>query len=150
MEAQMIYYAKDGMRFDDPVKCAEYERTLGVMPGTIGQLKQTLEPYKEYYFFGTLMVWHNNAAFTGSFATMKIARQLEEYTDIDELEEEDLYVWVKFGRFIEYLSTEYDDDDMCEYSFIYSETLDFAQALCMRGNNPHIWEMMEKKKKGDG
>ena len=96
------------------------------------------------------MVWHNNAAFTGCFATMKIDRQLEEYTDIDELEEEDLYVKVKFRDFMEYLSREYNDDDMCEYSFIYSETLDFAQALCMRGNNPHIWEMMGKKKKGDG
>lgn len=146
----MIYYAKDGMRFEDPVKCAEYEKTLGVLPGTVGQLKQTLEPYKEYYFSGTLLVWHNNAPFVGTFATMKIDRQLEEYTDIDELQEEDLYVKVKFGDFIEYLSREYNDDDMCEYSFVYSKALDFAETMIMRGNNPHIWEMMKKRKKVDG
>lgn len=150
MEAQIIYYAKDGMRFDDPVKCAEYERNLGVMPGTVRQLKQTLEPYSEYYFSGTLLVWHNNAASVGTYATMKIDRQLEEYTDIDELQEEDLYVKIKFGKFIEYLSTEYDDDDMCEYSFVYSDTMDFSEAFLMRGNNPRIWELMKKSKKGDG
>lgn len=150
MEAQMIYCAKDGMRFDDPVKCAEYERNLGVIPGTVRQLKQALEPYSEYYFSGTLLVWHNNAASVGTYATMKIARQLEEYTDIDELQEEDLYVKIKFREFIEYLSTEYDDDDMCEYSFVYSETLDFTEAFLMRGNNPRIWELMGKRKKGYG
>lgn len=150
MEAQLIYYAKDGMRFDDPVKCVEYERTLGAMPGTVAQLKQILEPYREYYFSGTLLVWHNNAPSAGTYVTMKIDRQLKEYTDIDELQDEDLYVKLKFGELIEYLSTQYDDDDMCEYSFVYSETLDFAKAFIMRGNNPDIWRMMEKKKKGDG
>ena len=85
----MIYYAKDGTQFDDPIKCAEYERTIGVIPGTTGQLKQALEPYKDYYVIGLLVVWHNEHAYYHSFVTYNIESELDEYTDIEELPEED-------------------------------------------------------------
>ena len=39
----IIYKAKDGRTFTDPLKCEEYEKNLGVIPGTIGELVKILE-----------------------------------------------------------------------------------------------------------
>lgn len=146
MEAQMIYYAKDGMRFDDPVKCAEYERGLGVMPGTIGDMKKTLEPRKDCYVTGTLVVWHNEQSCSTTFTTAKIDKRLEEYTDIDELSEEDLYIKCNIETVINYVSQHYNDDDLCECSFLYSQRLDFKNASYMRIANPLYWEKVNGRK----
>ena len=142
----MIYYAKDGTRFDDPIKCAEYERTIGVLSGSIGQLKQTLEPYKDYYVIGLLVVWHNEHAYYHSFVTYNIESELDEYTDIEELPEEDHYMKCKVSTVIQTIDKNYDDDDLCEYSFFYSKSLRFNILGYMKINNPFLWEKLESKK----
>lgn len=146
METKMIYYAKDGMRFDDPIKCAEYERTIGTLPGTIGQLKKTLEPYKDYYAIGLLVVWHKEESHYHSFMTYNIASTLEEYTDIEELPEEERYIKCNVSTIIRVIDEKYDDDDLCEYSFFYSQSLKFNIFCYMKINNPSLWEKLEGEK----
>lgn len=146
METKMIYYAKDGMRFDDPIKCAEYERNLGTLPGTIGELKKTLEPYKEYYILGVLVIWHKGKSYTSSFITAPIGHILERYTDVDELPEEERFIKYKMSNVINLIEEKYDDDDLCEYSFLYSQTLDYAITGYMKSNNQTLWDKMNSQK----
>lgn len=146
METKMIYYAKDGMRFDDPIKCAEYERKLGTLPGTVGALKKTLEPYKDYYAIGLLVVWHKEHAYYHSFMTYNISNELEKYTDIEELSEEDLYAKCKVSTIIQLIDKNYDDDDLCEYTFFYSQSLHFNILGYMKNDNGNLWEKLESKK----
>lgn len=146
METKMIYYAKDGMRFDDPIKCAEYERTLGTLPGTVGELKKKLEPYKDYYAIGLLVVWHKEHAYYQSFMTYNISNELEKYTDIEELSEEDLYAKCKVLNIIQMMDKNYNDDDLCEYAFFYSQSLHFNTIGYMKGHNGNLWEKLEGKK----
>lgn len=142
----MIYYAKDGMRFDDPIKCAEYERTLGTLPGTIGELKKNLEPYKDQYAIGLLVVWHQEHAYYRSFMTYNISNELEKYTDIEELPEEDLYMKCKVSTIIRMIDKNYDDDDLCEYTFFYSQSLHYNTLGYMKSNNGNLWKKLESKK----
>ena len=146
MEAKMIYYSKDGMRFDDPIKCAEYERTLGTIPGTIGELKKNLEPYKDYYAIGMLAVWHKEGAYYHSFMTYNISNELEEYTDIEELPEEDHYVKCKVSTIIQLIDENYDDDDLCESTLFYSLSLHFDILGYMKTTNRTLWEKLKGKK----
>lgn len=146
METKMIYYAKDGMRFDDPIKCAEYERNLGTLPGTIGELKKTLEPYKDYYAIGLLVVWHKGHAYFHSFMTYNISSELEKYTDIEELPEEDHYFKQKVSYIIQMIDENYDDDDLCEITLFYSQSLHCNILSYMKRNNGTLWEKMESKK----
>ena len=39
----IIYKAKDGRTFTDPLKCEEYEKNLGAINGSIGELVKILE-----------------------------------------------------------------------------------------------------------
>lgn len=146
METKMIYYAKDGMRFDDPIKCAEYERNLGILPGTIGELKKNLEQYKDYYAIGLLVVWHKGHAYFHAFMTYNISSELEKYTDIEELPEEDHYFKQKVSSIIQMIDKNYDDDDLCEYSFFNSLSLHFNTIGYMKGGNAYLWEKLEGKK----
>ena len=146
METKMIYYAKDGMRFDDPIKCAEYERNLGTLPGTVGELKKTLEPYKDYYVLGVLVIWHKGKSYTSSFITAPIGYILERYTDVDELPEEERFIKYKMSNVINLIEEKYDDDDLCEYSFLYSKTLDYAITGYMKSNNQTLWDKMNYQK----
>ena len=145
MESKMIYYAKDGMRFDDPVKCAEYERTIGTLPGTIGQLKATLEPHKDHYVIGLLVVWHKEHAYFHSFMTYNISHELEKYTDIEELPEEDHYFKQKVSYIIQMIDENYDDDDLCEYSFFNSLSLHFTPIGYMKNSNGTLWDKMNSQ-----
>ena len=145
MEAKMIYYAKDGMRFDDPIKCAEYERTIGTLPGTIGAMKKALEPCKDDYAIGLLVVWHKERAYYHSFMTYNISNELEKYTDIEELSEEDLYAKCKVLNILQMIDENYDDDDLCEYTFFYSMSLHFDILGYMKGSNGNLWEKLKGK-----
>ena len=53
----IIYKAKDGRIFTDPLKCEEYEKNLGVIPGTIGELVKILEKYSPEHQVCLLVMW---------------------------------------------------------------------------------------------
>ena len=53
----IIYKAKDGRTFTDPLKCEEYEKNLGVIPGTIGELVKILEGKNPDHQVCLLVMW---------------------------------------------------------------------------------------------
>lgn len=57
--ATIIYKAKDGRTFTDPLKCEEYEKNLGVIPGTIGELVKILEEKNPDYLVCLLVMSWN-------------------------------------------------------------------------------------------
>lgn len=55
----IIYKAKDGRTFTDPLKCEEYEKMLGVIPGTIGELVKILEGRNPDHQTCLMVMWWN-------------------------------------------------------------------------------------------
>jgi len=53
----IIYKAKDGRTFTDPLKCEEYEKNLGVIPGSIGELVKILEKKNPDHLVHLLVMW---------------------------------------------------------------------------------------------
>ena len=53
----MYYIAKDGRRFTDALECQDYEKTIGVIPGSVGDFICQLEKMpQEHYISGAVMV----------------------------------------------------------------------------------------------
>ena len=52
----IIYKAKDGRTFTDPLKCEEYEKHLGVINGSIGELVKILEEKNPDYLVCLLVM----------------------------------------------------------------------------------------------
>jgi hypothetical protein len=81
METEIKYRAKDGRVFDDPFKCEDYENTLGISPGTIGDVLQFLEKEPEdKHVSGILICKHNGELCSNTFSNLCI--QEEEVDDI--------------------------------------------------------------------
>lgn len=55
--ATIIYKAKDGRTFTDPLKCEEYEKMLGIIPGSIGELVKILEDKNPDYQVCLMVMW---------------------------------------------------------------------------------------------
>lgn len=53
----IIYKAKDGKTFTDPLKCEEYEKHLGVISGSIGELVKILEDKNPDYQVCLMVMW---------------------------------------------------------------------------------------------
>ena len=55
MEVVIKYKAKNGLEFDDPYECEQYEKILDKTPGTLGGFLARLDEYKDTdYFAGTI------------------------------------------------------------------------------------------------
>ena len=55
--ASIIYKAKDGRLFHDPLECEEYEKHLGVINGSIGELVKILEEKNPDYLVCIMVMW---------------------------------------------------------------------------------------------
>ena len=53
----IIYKAKDGRTFTDPLKCEEYEKHLGVINGSIGELVKILEEKNPDHQVCLMVMW---------------------------------------------------------------------------------------------
>ena len=57
MEIDVTYVAKDGRRFTDALKCQDYEKTIGIIPGSVGDFICQLEQMpQEHFISGSVMV----------------------------------------------------------------------------------------------
>lgn len=147
MEVQVYYIAKDGTRFDDALKCQEYEAQLGTATGSVGRAKVDLKKIGEDKFIhGLLKVWHKGKGNYFTYTTRCIDDWLESYVNVDGLEEGSRYIQHKIRGVIIDLGR-FDDDDYCEYEFIYSDSLDFRTGGfgCVRTTNNKFWEEAMKE-----
>ena len=152
MDINVIYTAKDGTRFDDPYKCEEYEKRLGTEPGTVGRARIDLKAFGENtYVFGMLKVRHENTNFYRTYVTQCIDSKLEDYVNVSELDVDRRWITATIGDVLHAME-EFNDDDLCEYEFIYCDHWDFGGGHpfgCTRTHNPELWEEMKKDTKAD-
>lgn len=123
---KIIYKAKDGRTFFDPIECEEYEKTIGVLKGSVGELVNELQKNckEEQYVSGIILVRNVNG--TGDIYvryTGCIDHKLEDYVNVDNLKEEQRYESATIGELINRLK-QLDKDLPCQYTIVYSDYID--------------------------
>ena len=87
MDINVIYTAKDGMRFSDPFECEEYEKRLGTKAGTVARARIDLKALGEQkYVFGLLKVRHEGCNYYRTYVTRSVDEKLEDYVNVSELD----------------------------------------------------------------
>lgn len=143
MEIDTIYYkAKDGRLFTDPLKCEAYEKTIGIMPGTVGALINALEEIgkPKAYVEGVIYVKFpdgKKTIFTPN--TFCVDDQLESFVNINYLTQEQRYVSNTMRRLIK-MFRQFDKDAQCQYMIVWSEDIDFKEPGIMANHNKEVWE----------
>ena len=146
MDIDVIYKAKDGTRFHDPYECERYENRLGTMPGTVARARVRLKEMGENtYVSGILKVRHEGITSYSNYVVYCVDNKLEDYVNVSELDVDKRWIRSTIGDVLFNLE-QYNDDDLCEYEFLYSEHWDFSKHPfgCTRSSNPKLWEEMEK------
>ena len=143
MEIDSIFYkAKDGRLFDDPLKCEDYERTLGIVPGSVGELISNLEKQTkpEDYVDGLVLVRKQDGS--GSMykrSTVCIDEKLEDYVNVENLSKEQRYESATVGGLLSQLK-EVDKDLPCQYFLIWSKDIDMSNFGMMANYNKEAWK----------
>lgn len=141
MEIDTIYYkAKDGRIFTDPLECESYEKTIGILPGSVGDLINDLEKHDMgEYVFAFIYVSLPDKKIINTFTTLCLDDYLETYVNVNDLREDQRYVSFTIGQMIEVLS-KYDKDAMCQYMISYSNHLNMSNPGIMANYNKSVWK----------
>ena len=149
MEIAEIYYkAKDGKMFTDPLECENYEKTIGVVAGSVGDLIRTLEKEAKPtdYVLGIVMVrLPDGTANIYTRCTVCIDDKLEDYVNVNSLSKEQRYETTTVERLVEPLKHE-DKDLPCQYMLLFSENIDMHESTIMSCYNKSVWKKDENKK----
>lgn len=154
MDINITYTAKDGRRFSDPFECEEYEKRLGTEPGTVARARIDLKELGEnMYVFGMLKVRHegDGGNHYRTYVTRCVDNKLEDYVNVSELDVDKRWIVSDIGNVLSDME-EFDDDDLCEYEFLYCDHWEFGgehPCGCIRTYNPTLWEETEKATKAD-
>lgn len=141
MDVDITYVAKDGCRFDDPLKCEEHEKRLGVLPNSVADIILRFEKYPKSYIFGIVLVRRNDGTcciysrFTGCCDCV-----LEDYVTVSNLTKEQRYMYDTFEELIETLRNEEDKDSPAQFMIAYSDDMEFKRAGVMANYNPLVWK----------
>ena len=150
MEINVVYTAKDGRQFDDPYKCEEYEKRLGTEQGTVGRARIDLKDIGEQkYVFGILKVRHEGSNQYRTYVTRCMDDKLEDYVNVSNLDVDKRWVRNTIADVL-YDMEQYNDDDLCEYEFLYCDHWEFGGEHpfgCIRINNQKLWAETEKTTK---
>lgn len=143
---RIIYKAKDGCIFYDPIECQEYEKTIGVLKGSVGELVNELQKNckEEQYVSGIIFVRNVNG--TGDVYvryTGCIDHKLEDYVNVDNLKEEQRYESSTIGELINRLK-QLDKDLPCQYTIVYSDHIDMHDCGMMANYNAAVWNKDKK------
>lgn len=138
--ATIIYKAKDGRTFTDPLACEEYEKTLGVIPGSVGDLIQELEKRNPNdYIFGIVFIKGNDK---NNILLIRITicldGILEDYVNLENLTEEQRYLSETIGVFLRTLR-KMDKDAPCQWWIIHSKDISLKGAGMMANYNEKCW-----------
>ena len=139
---KIIYKAKDGRLFYDPLECEDYEKSLDVLPNSIGDLINQLENehVKGGYMTGVVMIKETNGQ-TSIYAesTVNIDDKLEDYVNVENLKEEQRYLTAKVDDVVRFLKT-LDKDRPCQYMIVYSKHIDLHNPGVMANHNKEVWK----------
>lgn len=152
MDINVIYTAKDGMRFSDPFECEEYEKRLGTEAGTVARARIDLKELGEdRYVFGMLKVRHDDVNHYRTYVTRCVDEKLDDYVNVSELDVDKRWIRNTISDVLHDME-QFGDDDLCEYEFLYCDHWEFGGEYpfgCCRTYNPTLWEEMKKAAKAD-
>lgn len=135
----IIYRAKDGRRFYDPLECEEYEKTLGIVPNSVGNLVQLLEekdPNK--YIYGLILIKDSDGYGLYMRATYCVDEKLEDYVNLNELNQEQRYHIYTIGDLLNCLR-KINQDAPCQWWIVFSDDIDMKRNGMMVNFNPKCW-----------
>ena len=143
MEIDTIYYkAKDGRLFTDPLKCEDYEKTIGILPGSVAQLINELEKLAKpkAYINGIIYVKLPDGKKTVyTQYTTCLDDQLESYVNVKDLTQEQRYLFTTIYSLIEVLR-QLDKDSQCQYMIVWSDDIEFSSPGIMANHNKDVWK----------
>lgn len=137
---KIIYKAKDGRTFFDPLECEEYEKTVGIVSGSVGDMINILEKNckNEQYVSGILLIKGNEKSHIYVRYTGCIDHKLEDYVSVDNLTEEQRYESATIGELLNKLK-QIDKDLPCQYMIAYSDHIDMRSPGIMANFNRLAW-----------
>lgn len=137
--ASIIYEAKDGRLFHDPLECEEYEKTIGILPGTVGALIKSLEELSPTdYIMGMVIVKEEECCCFYRRETVCCDSLLEDFVNIKELTKEQRYLYETVGDFIEELKKT-NKDYPCQYMLAHSSNINMRPSAVMSNYNEKVW-----------
>ena len=146
MEIDSIFYkAKDGRIFTDPLKCEEYEKTIGILPGSVGDLIRELEKLNPAEYIDAIVMIKASDGNISFFirGTVCLDDWLESYVNVNNLRESQRYMYDTVGNFAKRLK-QLNKDDMCQYMVIHADNLQMSKAGIMANFNKLAWNKKEE------
>ena len=142
MEILATYMAKDGKMFKDPLECEEYEKGLGVIPGSVGDIINYLgkQCKPDDYVHG--LVYLSEPDGTKSLfqcTTLCVARKLDPFVDLENLDTDQLFIKTQVKEVVEWLGRQ-DKDSPVQYFLAYSKNIDMTDCGVIEMHNPKLWE----------
>lgn len=147
--ASIIYKAKDGKIFFDPLECEEYEKTIGILPDTVGALIADLEKLEpSNYIHGIVLVrekdGERDVPVVYARTTICCDSLLEDYVNVDNLTEEQRYIKFTVGNLI-YELKQTNKDYPCQYMLEYSSNINMTPCSVMSNYNKNVWRSKDKE-----
>jgi hypothetical protein len=145
---RIIYKAKDGRIFYDPLECEDYEKTIGILDGSVGDLINIIEKSckEEQYVSGIILVKGNDGiSHIFVYYTGCIDEKLEDYVNVEDLTEEQRYESATIGMILNRLK-QLDKDLPCQYMIAYSDHLNMYSPGMMANYNAKAWNNNNNKK----
>ena len=144
----IIYRAKDGKLFFDPLQCEEYEKTIGILPGTVGALIADLEKLEpSNYIHGIVLVrekdGEKDVSAVYARTTVCCDSLLEDYVNVANLTKEQRYIKFTVGNFINELK-QTNKDYPCQYMLEYSNSVNMVPAGLISNYNKDAWRSKDK------
>lgn len=144
----ILYKAKDGRIFEDPLKCEEYEKTIGIISGSCADFIRYLEEKHKpsIYVHGLVFVRNpDGSASVHSCCTVNCSDKLESYVNVKDLADEQLYITTTVADVIRFLKR-WDKDSPVQYMLTFSEDIHMEHPGIMSMNNPKVWDKGEDEK----
>ena len=143
MEIDTIYYkAKDGRLFTDPLKCEEYEKTLGIVAGTVAALIVELEKIAKPKSYIDAIIYVKRPDGQKTIYTPHthcVDDQLESFVNVKDLTQEQRYEYTTMDHLIEFLR-QLDKDSQVQYMIVWSDDIDFNRPGIMANHNRDVWK----------
>ena len=144
----ILYRAKDGRIFEDPLKCEEYEKTIGILSGSCADVIRYLEEKHKpsIYVHGLVFVRNpDGSSATHSCCTVNCSDKLESYVNVKDLTDEQLYITTTVADVIRFLKR-WDKDSPVQYMLTFSEDLRMEHPGVMSMSNHKVWTKEEIEK----
>lgn len=144
----ILYRAKDGRIFEDPLKCEEYEKSIGILSGSCADVIRYLEEKHKpsIYVHGLVFVRNpDGSSATHSCCTVNCSDKLESYVNVKDLTEKQLYITTTVADVIRFLKR-WDKDSPVQYMLTFSEDIRMEHPGIMSMSNAKVWDKEEDKK----